>query len=187
MAAHNEKKNDVAASYNHLKTQDGQVYSGMKVGRRHKWYYDKGEWRERKLTRDRREISYAVNKRRAGKAPEGSGVPVGTEYHWYILASQKVKKRDANTYSTQMDGTKIKIAHMRADSGKWSASEVAQTKKVVKVLEDMASELRSRLDEGVPPTGTEEPIAPKAARRSPGRRSRPRKTATEASERNASS
>jgi hypothetical protein len=46
------------------------------------------------------EISYAVTKRRAGKAPEGSGVPVGTEYNWYILAHQNVRKRNANDYTT---------------------------------------------------------------------------------------
>jgi hypothetical protein len=29
-------------------------------------------------------------------APEGSGVPVGTEYHWYVLAHQNVRKLNAN-------------------------------------------------------------------------------------------
>src|SRR5690242_20808613 len=29
-------------------------YSGMKVGRSHKWYYDKGEWKEKKITPDLR-------------------------------------------------------------------------------------------------------------------------------------
>jgi hypothetical protein len=46
----------------------------MKVGRSHKWYYDKGEWKEKKITPDKWEFTYAVNKRRAGHAPEGSGV-----------------------------------------------------------------------------------------------------------------
>lgn len=49
-----------------------------------------------KLTPDKWEFIYAVNKRRAGQAPEGSGVPVGTEYHWYILAHQNA----LNQYST---------------------------------------------------------------------------------------
>ena len=53
----------------------------MKVGRGHKWYYYKGEWKERKSTSDKWEFIYTVNKRRAGLAPEGSGVPSGTEYH----------------------------------------------------------------------------------------------------------
>ena len=32
----------------------------MKVGRSHKWYYDKGEWKEKKITPDKWEFSYVV-------------------------------------------------------------------------------------------------------------------------------
>jgi hypothetical protein len=62
---------DISASYNKFKQFEGKQYSGMKVGRSHKWYYDKGEWKERKITPDLWEISYSVTKRRAGQAPEG--------------------------------------------------------------------------------------------------------------------
>ena len=86
----------------------------MKIGRSHTWHYDKGQWKEKKVTPDQWLINYAVKKRRAGKAPEGSGVPVGTEYHWYILAHQNVTKLDANDYSTSMTGFKFKLAHKRA-------------------------------------------------------------------------
>jgi hypothetical protein len=82
-----------------------------------------------------------VKKRRAGKAPEGSGVPVGTEYHWYILAHQSVTKLNANDYSTSMTGDKFKLAHKRADTGKWSASPRAQRKHLIKILNDMIREL----------------------------------------------
>src|SRR3569623_309976 len=82
-------KKDLSKAYNQYKFFNGQQYTGMKVGRSHKWNYDQGEWRETKITPDLWEISYAVTKRRAGKAPEGSGVPVGTGYHWYILAHQE--------------------------------------------------------------------------------------------------
>lgn len=95
-----EAAKDLSKTYNEFKQFEGQQYTGMKVGRSHKWYYDKGEWRETKITPDLREISYAVTKRRAGKAPEGSGVPIGTEYHWYILAHQNVRKLNANDYTT---------------------------------------------------------------------------------------
>ena len=90
----------VSEKYNEFKEWGGKKYTGMKVGGRHKWIYDGGEWREMKVAPDDWEFSYAVNKRRKGKAPEGSGAPVGTEYHWYILGHQFVKKLDANTYST---------------------------------------------------------------------------------------
>src|SRR5688500_5647057 len=43
----NENKGDVAVSYNEFKEYEGQRYSGMKIGRSHKWYYDPGEWREK--------------------------------------------------------------------------------------------------------------------------------------------
>ncbi|MGZ3881900.1 MAG: hypothetical protein ACXVBF_11205 [Flavisolibacter sp.] len=101
---------DLSKSYNEFKNFEGQQYSGMKVGRSHRWHYDKGEWKETKITPDLWEISYAVTKRRVGKAPEGSGVPVGTEYHWYILAHQNVRKLDANDYTTSLTGLKFKLA-----------------------------------------------------------------------------
>jgi hypothetical protein len=63
-------KGDIAASYNSVKEYNGKQYTGMAIGRSHKWYYDKGEWKETKITPDLWEIFYAVTKRRAGHAPE---------------------------------------------------------------------------------------------------------------------
>src|SRR5678809_1813704 len=105
----------------------------MRVGRSHKWHYDKEEWKEKKVTPDLWEISYTVTKRRAGKAPEGSGVPVGTQYHWYVIAHQIVSKLNANDYSTSLTGLKFKLGHKRADKETWSSSQKAQRKKAVQV------------------------------------------------------
>jgi hypothetical protein len=132
---------DHSASYNRYKVFGGQQYTGMQVGRSHKWYYDKGEWKETKITPDLWEMSYAVTKRRAGKAPEGSGVPVGTEYHWFILSHQIVKKLNANDYSTAMTGVKFKLAHKRAEKQKWSATAQTQRKRLVKLLKEMIAQL----------------------------------------------
>src|SRR5437879_609321 len=132
---------DIAATYNEFKQFEGRRYTGMKIGRSHKWYYEKGEWKETKITPDEWQINYAVKKRRAGKAPEGSGVPVGTEYHWYILAHQNVTKLNANDYSTSMTGVKFKLAHKRADQEKWSASERAQRRRLIKILKEMIQDL----------------------------------------------
>src|SRR5438067_6010877 len=115
-----EAKSDLAVSYNDFKEHEGQRYTGMAIGRSHKWYYDKGEWKEKKITPDLWQVGYAVTKRRAGRAPEGSGVPVGTEYHWYVLAHQNTTKRSANDYTTSLTGLKFKIAHRRAGSEKRS-------------------------------------------------------------------
>lgn len=114
----------------------------MKIGRSHKWYYDKGEWKEKKISPDDWEFNYGVTKRRAGKAPEGSGAPVGTEYHWYILAHQHVRKINANDYTTAMSGLKVKIAHKRADTEKWNISDKAQRKRLFKVLQNMIEKLQ---------------------------------------------
>ena len=129
------------ASYDRFKEFEGKRYTGMAVGRRHKWRYDQGEWSERKVTPDKWEFTYAVKKRRAGKAPEGSGAPTGTAYRWYILAEQVVTKLDANTYSTEMVGLKHKLAHKRADKGAWSASDRAQNRQLAKILRAMADDL----------------------------------------------
>jgi hypothetical protein len=132
---------DAAKTYNEFKVFEGKKYTGMKVGGRHKWYYDKGEWNEKKVTPDRWEFSYAVPKRRAGHAPPGSGVPIGTEYHWYILAHQNVRKLDENTYSTALTGMKYKIAHKRAEKDTWSASEQAQRRSLIKIFQEMIDHL----------------------------------------------
>ena len=145
---------DVAKTYNAFKVFEGRKYTGMKVGGRHKWYYEKGEWNEKKVAPDRWELSYAVPKRRAGHAPPGSGVPVGTEYHWYILAHQNVRKVDENTYTTALTGLKYKLGHKRAGSETWSASESAQRRHLVKILQEMIGDL-----------STETPVIEAAERR----------------------
>ena len=138
-------KKDISRSYNQFKEFEGKKYTGMKVGRTHKWYYDKGEWKEKKVTPDKWQFNYKVTKRRAGTAPEGSGVPVGTEYHWYILANQNVKKLDANNYTTSMIGLKYKLAHKRADRNNWSSSDNAQKKRLIVILEDLIEELKREM------------------------------------------
>ena len=141
----NGVKKDISKSYNQFKEFQGKNYTGMKVGRTHKWYYDKGEWKEKKVTPDKWQFSYDVTKRRAGNAPEGSGVPVGTEYHWYILADQKVKKLDANNYTTSMIGLKYKLAHKRADKNNWSSSDNAQRKRLIEILESLIENIKMEM------------------------------------------
>src|SRR6185436_14775878 len=152
------------SGYDQFKEFQGKRYTGMKVGRRHKWRYDAGEWNETKVTPDKWEFRFAVNKRRAGHAPEGSGAPVGTAYHWYILAHQTVTKLDANSYSTDMAGVKYKLAHQRADKGSWSASDKAQRKQLIKILQEMIAELEKQAE---PPATT--PAAQPAAASKPAR------------------
>ena len=130
--------------YDAFKIHEGRQYTGMKVGRSHKWYYDKGEWRDKKITPDMWEIYYSVVKRRAGKAPKGSGVPVGTGYHWYIMAHQNVLKLNADDYSTTLSGLKFKISHKRADKANWSGSASAQRKSLIKFFKEMIAQLEKK-------------------------------------------
>jgi len=134
-------KSDPKVSYDEFKEYEGKKYTGMKIGRGHRWNYDPGVWKETKVTPDLWQISYAVTKRRAGRAPEGSGVPVGTEYHWYVLAHQNVRKLNANDYTTSLAGMKFKIAHKRASSGKWSATPRTQRKRMIAFLRDVIADL----------------------------------------------
>jgi hypothetical protein len=159
-------RSDPAVSYNEFKEYEGRKYTGMKIGRSHKWYYDKGEWKETKVTPDLWQISYAVTKHRAGRAPEGSGVPIGTEYHWYVLAHQNVLKLNANDYTTSLAGLKFKIAHRRAETGKWSAPLRTQRKRMIEFLQGMIEELERQKDEPVTPASEEKkPSASKEAAR----------------------
>src|ERR1051325_8791564 len=138
---------DNAETYNRFKEFEGRRYTGMKIGRGHKWYYDQGVWTEKKITPDEWQVDYTVTKRRAGKAPEGSGVPVGTRYHWYVIAHQIVSKLNANDYSTSLNGLKFKLAHKRADKETWSASTKAQRKRAVQILRQVLEELEQQMVE----------------------------------------
>ncbi len=139
----NHTTKDISNSYKELKEIGGKKYHGMEVGGRHKWYYDRGEWDEKKIAPDKWEFTYAVTKRRAWYAPEGSGVPVGTEYHWYILADQNVRKLDANNYTTTMTGFKYKLAHKRAQKGKWNITDSVQRKRLIQILQELTVQLES--------------------------------------------
>lgn len=140
MAGGDNKKND--EKYNTLKEFEGSRYSGMKIGASHKWNYEQGEWRERKITPEKWDVFYETTKRRAGFAPEGSGAPVGTEYNWLIIAHQRVNKLDANSYSTCLEGKKFKVAHKRASKDQWSITEKTQRKRVISFLEGVVQELK---------------------------------------------
>lgn len=136
--------------YNTFKEYGGAAYTGMAVGRSHKWNYDKGVWRETKITPDLWELTYDVIKRRAGHAPEGTGAPVGTGYHWFILSHQYVKKLNANDYSTSMSGLKFKLAHKHATKANWSASDNAQRKALIKLLKDVIAQIQSQPEAATP-------------------------------------
>jgi hypothetical protein len=139
----------VAASYNRYKEFKGRRYTGMAVGRTHRWHYDRADWKEKKVTPDKWEFAYSTTKRRVGHAPEGSGAPVGTGYHWFILAHQYVEKLNANDYSTQMAGLKFKIAHKRAGRA-WSASDDKRRRELIAILKALIADLEREPEQIAP-------------------------------------
>jgi hypothetical protein len=141
---------DIAASYNRHKEFNGRQYTGMAVGRTHHWHYDRSDWKEKKVTPEKWEFAYSTTKRRAGHAPEGSGAPVGTGYHWFILAHQFVEKLNADDYATQMTGLKFKLAHKRAKGGKWSASPESRRKELIKILKGLIADLEKEPEQIAP-------------------------------------
>jgi hypothetical protein len=133
-------------AYDDLKRHEGRTYSGMAVGGRHVWEYTGGLWDERKAAPDRWEFTFSSVKRRTRNAPDGSGVPPGSQYHWYILAHQKVRKLDADAYETFMEGVKYKVAHKRPHWRNWSSEypdNEPETAVVSRILEEELGKVKS--------------------------------------------
>jgi len=134
-------------TYDDFKEFEGEVYSGMPVGGRHTWSYTDAVWRERKVAPDRWQFVLTSRKRRAGPAPAGSGAPLDTQYHWYILAHQWVRKIDGDSYSTFMSGVKHKLAHKRPSWRKWSSEypdQPSDRERLARILEGALARLREK-------------------------------------------
>lgn len=132
-------------AYDDLKEFEGEEYSGMPVGGQHAWIYPHGLWRERKVAPDVWEFDFTSIKEREQSAPVGSGCPPNTQYHWYILAHQRVRKIDADAYHTFMSGVKYKLAHRRPHWRRWSSQYPGQEperNRVIAILEATLARLR---------------------------------------------
>jgi hypothetical protein len=120
---------------------------GMPVGGRHVWNYPNGLWKEEKVNPDAWVFSFESVKKRSRAAPERSGAPPNTEYHWYIHADQRVRKVDKDTYETLMEGVKHKLSHKRPQWRKWSSQyedNLSEKDRVIMILEDMLKKLRNK-------------------------------------------
>lgn len=146
-------------AYDDLKEFGGRVYTGMPVGGEHLWVYPDGSWRERKLSPERWAFTFTSLKKRARSAPEGSGVPVGTGYHWFILAHQRVRKLDNDTYETAMEGVKYRVAHRRPHWRRWSTEypdSEPEREILIRILEEQLAELKA--GDGPDPDGPTVPV-----------------------------
>ncbi|MHA1784171.1 MAG: hypothetical protein ACTSVY_16370 [Candidatus Helarchaeota archaeon] len=132
--------------YNSIKEFQGQKYTGMKVGSKHSWNYKDGTWNEFKVTPNKWKFKFICNKYRKHQAPKGTGAQPRTEYHWYIVADQKVVKLDENTYQTTMTGVKFKIGHKRPNWKFWSYdyNEESPEDKIINILEQIIKDLKAK-------------------------------------------
>ncbi len=132
-------------AYDDVKEFKGKKYMGMPVGGRHVWNYPNGTWKEEKVNPETWVFSFESVKKRSRAAPESSGVPVNTEYHWYIQADQRVRKVDKDSYETLMEGVKHKLSHKRPHWRRWSSQyedNISENDRVIMILEDMLKKLR---------------------------------------------
>jgi hypothetical protein len=132
--------------YGDAKEFHGKQYHGMRVGGVHRWDYPDGVWEEQKLDTGRWKVAFRSLKRRRSKAPRGSGAGVGSGYHWLIVAHQWVRKLDANTYSTVMEGHKYLVSFKKPDWGKWNTqfrNQKGARAKTIKCLQDAVARLEA--------------------------------------------
>ena len=139
-------KDDKRRLYNTLKEFNGQKYTGMKIGGKHRWNYRDGNWNETKISPEKWNFEFICNKYRTHQAPVGTGALNNTKYHWYIIADQKVTKLDANTYRTEMTGLKFKVAHKRPHWNHWSFHYKKETyeDRVINILEEVLETLKTK-------------------------------------------
>ncbi len=133
-------------AYDDVKDFDGEEYTGMAVGGQHTWHYTDALWHERKTAPDKWEFTLTSVKKRDRPAPPGSGAAVFTEYHWYLLADQWVRKIDADSYTTFMSGLKYKVAHKRPHWRVWSdeyPGNASSRDHVLEILEEATDRVRA--------------------------------------------
>jgi hypothetical protein len=128
-----------------MKKYKDQIYTGMKVGGTHHWNYKNGKWEETKVAPDQWTMKFNCIKSRVNSAPNNTGVSIGTQFHWYIIADQIATKLDANSYMTDMEGMKFKIGHKRPH---WKAfsynypEQLSYKKRIIKILQNIIEDLK---------------------------------------------
>ena len=132
--------------YNHLKTHNNKLYTGMRVGSAHNWNYKNGKWHETKEAPDKWSFKFNSIKTRINPAPSNTGASINTKFHWYIIADQIATKIDSNSYMTSMKGVKFKIGHKRPYWKTFSynyPNQVTYKQRIIKILEETLMKLKN--------------------------------------------
>jgi len=136
-------------TFNDLKEFNGEKYSGMPIGGGHEWNYLNAKWKEKKVSPCEWAIQFSATKKRVLPAPPKSGVDIGTLYHWFIIAHQKVVKVDKDSYGTVLTGAKIKIGHRRPYWRDWSynyPNNTSMRQRIINALEANLDRLKEDED-----------------------------------------
>jgi len=131
-------------AYDDIKFLNGQQYLGMRVGNSHRWNYHDAVWEETKTAVDKWQIRFGAIKTRKVAAPENSGCPLNTGYHWLIIADQRVVKASKDDYQTIMEGTKFKMGHRRPYWKNWSYTypgQLTYRQKLIQIFRETLEKL----------------------------------------------
>ncbi|MHA1267816.1 MAG: hypothetical protein ACTSRS_21470 [Candidatus Helarchaeota archaeon] len=132
-------------SYNSIKSFNGIKYTGMRIGSSHRWIYNNGTWNEIKIKPDEWQFEFNSIKSRTHLAPPHSGAFINSQYHWLILAQQKVIKLDDNSYNTFMYGSKFKLGHKLPNWKKWDYEykNLHYIDKIINILQNFIDRLKA--------------------------------------------
>ncbi|MHB8634512.1 MAG: hypothetical protein ACYDBQ_11210 [Thermoplasmatota archaeon] len=119
--------------FDSLKLHNGAIYSGAPVGYVERWDYRDALWTDHKVGPQEWRVNFTATKHRPTPAPIDSGAGIGTQYHWFILAHQFVRKLDADTYDTRLVGAKWRVAHRRPQWLQWSSDYPGQARAMDRV------------------------------------------------------
>jgi hypothetical protein len=123
---------------NPLAEFEGNEYNGTRE--EIAWQLSKNTWSEFRRGEKSWDVLFETN---ASKPFEGAkDMPVGSEYHSYILAHQKLVKTRKNTYAMKLEGLKFKLAH-KEDGASWSSNERGRKNQLIKILKEMLATLES--------------------------------------------
>ena len=166
------------SSYDAFKDYEGRRYTGMKIGRGHKWRYDEGDWIEKKLRLKNGRSGSRPSSADAATHPRARAfrrAPSTTGTCWPIRArASSTRTPTRPTWSA----TNSELAHKRADKGTWSASEKARRAHLIKILKQMIADLESGAASAGAPAAKAQTTAtkprPNGARARAGRRTKPK-------------
>ena len=115
---------------------EGKPYNGFPISK--SWTLGKSDWKESRRGIKTWDISFEADA--TTNTENDLSLPIGSEFHSYILAHQKIVKTHKNAYKLKIQGIKFKLAHKLRDEN-WSATSQHQKKNLIQILKDVLKDL----------------------------------------------